>query len=292
MNREVQETMDQGGSNRERIEAVEENAARLTNILGEVSATLAELQMALNATTQETEKNRRALDAMRRDNHASLERLETRLAETNGQQVPPSPNGRRQEAFVDGVETSVTGSLHEPPRTEYRRGGRVENDHIAVERWISDDVHHSRSPSILREPQDVRFEVPRFEEHHEAEYDLGHGRPIGYDEHDHRRHNNRERGRGHRNGRHEEDHYVDRVGNRAHNRGPKVDFPKFNGGIHMNGWIKWTIIFVCMKSQERREFPRHVSILKEEQVSGGVGFVTNMTKKGNALDGWILKRNS
>ncbi|XP_041011246.1 uncharacterized protein LOC121255014 [Juglans microcarpa x Juglans regia] len=177
--------------------------------------------MALNPTTREIEENRRAMDAMRRDNNASLERLERRSAETNGKGAPPSPHGQRQEVFVDGVETSVTSSMHEPPRPEYRRGERVENDQVVVDRWIRDDVHHSRSPSILREPQDVRFEVPRFEEHHKAEYDFSHGGLNGHDDHAHRRHFNRGRERGHRNRRHEEDHYDDRVGNRAHDRGPR-----------------------------------------------------------------------
>ncbi|KAG7996275.1 hypothetical protein I3843_01G150700 [Carya illinoinensis] len=195
--------MDQSGSNREHIEAVEENATRLTNILGEVNTTLAELRMVLNATARETEENRRAMDAMRREHSASLERLERRLARTNGQGTPPSPNGQRQEVFVDGAETSVAG-------------GRIENDQVVVERWICDEVRHSRSPSVRRGPQDVRVEVPRFEEHHEAERNFNHRRE-----------------RDPRNRRYEEDHYDDRVGNRAYDWGPrrpKVDFPKFNGG--------------------------------------------------------------
>ncbi|XP_042984723.1 uncharacterized protein LOC122313630 [Carya illinoinensis] len=189
--------------------------------------------MALNVTTSETEENRRAMDTMRRENNASLERLERRLAGTNGQGAPPSPNGQMQEVFVDGAETNVTGSMLERPRPEYRRGGLIETDQVAVERWIRDEAHHSGSPSVLREPQDVRFEVPKFEEHHEAEYDFGHGGPNGYDDHAHRRNFDHGRERGPRNRRYEEDHYDDRVGNRAYDRGPrrpKVDFSKFNGG--------------------------------------------------------------
>ena len=230
-----QETEGLNNSNRERIERLEEQSARVLDILSEVNTNMAELRMAMNVTTRDSEEQRRTMEALRRETHENIERIERRIVE--GQASRQEANGQRHDALVDGRETSVSGSMHEPrhepPRHEYRREGRIENDHIAVERWARDDGHHSRSPSTRGEPQDVRFEMPRYEERHEAEYGMAHGRPNGYDDQDHRRHHNHERRRGHRHEWHEEDHYDNRVGNRAHDRGPrrpKVDFPKFNGG--------------------------------------------------------------
>lgn len=73
---------------------------------------------------------------MRRETHESIERLERRLVEGNGQGPLHNPNGQRYDAFVDGVETSVTESMHEPPRVKFQRGSRVENDRVVVEKWI------------------------------------------------------------------------------------------------------------------------------------------------------------
>ena len=68
--------------------------------------------------------------------------------------------------------------------------------------------------------------------------------------------------------------------------------PSSMGGIHMSGWTKWTTISVSMKYQEMRGCRQHVFILKGEQASGGVGYATNMTKKGDDLGGRPLKKSS
>lgn len=217
-------------SNRGRIEALEGHTIGLTNALSEVITTLAELRMALNATCRESEENRRAIEAMKRENNASLERLEKRMMKTNGQRPPPSPNGQRQEAFVDGVETSVTGSVRELPQHEFRRGDRVENNRVIVERWIPNVDQHTRTPSVREEYQDERLEMPQREEDFEAEFEHEH-------EHEHERPYGRgghyDRRREHHGRRYDVDHHDERRGNWAYDWGPKrpkVDFSKFNGG--------------------------------------------------------------
>ncbi|KAG6660287.1 hypothetical protein CIPAW_03G095100 [Carya illinoinensis] len=92
--------------------------------------------MSLNATNRAVEESRRDIETLKRETNVSLERLERRMVETNGQRPPPSPNRQGHEVLVDGAETSVTGSLRELPQNEFRRGGRIENNRVVVERWI------------------------------------------------------------------------------------------------------------------------------------------------------------
>ena len=110
--------------------------AKVMDILSEVNTTMAELRMALNVTTRDSEECKRTMETMRRETHESIERIERRLVE--GQAPRHDDNAQRRDAFVDGVETSVTESLHdarhEPPRVELRRCGRVEHNDVVVER--------------------------------------------------------------------------------------------------------------------------------------------------------------
>lgn len=79
-----QEAKGHKGSNQKCLEALEGSTTRIYNILDEVSITLAELMMVLNATTHESEENRRAIEAMRYETNASLEKFERMVVETNG----------------------------------------------------------------------------------------------------------------------------------------------------------------------------------------------------------------
>ncbi|XP_042992178.1 uncharacterized protein LOC122318678 [Carya illinoinensis] len=226
------ETEGERSSNRERLDMLEGHTSKIMDILGEVNTNMTELRMALNATSRDSIESRRSLDSIRRENHESIERLERRLVEDQGQRH--ETNGQKHDAFVDGVETSVTKSMHVPPRDELRRGGRVENNHVAVERWIHDEGNRTRSPTMRGEPHGVRYEIPRHENGHEAKYEHDRERPLGHDNRYERRHYDRERDGGH-HGRRDGDghHYDERVGNRTYDRRPKrpkVDFPKFNGG--------------------------------------------------------------
>ncbi|XP_040998183.1 uncharacterized protein K02A2.6-like [Juglans microcarpa x Juglans regia] len=119
--------------------------------------------------------------------------------------------------------------MREPPRVEVRRGGRVEQGNLAVERWIHGGSHHG-SPSMRARPQDIRYEVPRYEEGHEVENAHEEERPYGHDRREERRHNHYDRNSGHHGRRFEEEYHEERRGNRANDRRPKVDFPKFNEG--------------------------------------------------------------
>ncbi|XP_040998177.1 uncharacterized protein LOC121244221 [Juglans microcarpa x Juglans regia] len=195
---------------------------------------MAELRMALNVTSCDNEEYRRTMEALRRETHENVERIERRIVE--GQAPRREMNGQRHDAFVDGVETSVTesmhDSMHEPPRVEVRRGGRVEHGNVAVERWIHGGSHHG-SPSLRGRPQDVRYELPRYEEGHEAEHEYEEERPFGQDHRENRRRDHYAR-HGDRQGRRFGDDFHDeRWGNRDNDLGPKrpkVDFPKFTGG--------------------------------------------------------------
>ncbi|KAG7990670.1 hypothetical protein I3843_02G036300 [Carya illinoinensis] len=192
------------------------------DILSEVNTTMAELRMAMNATTRDSEEHRRAMETMRRETHESIERIERRLVE--GQAPRHDDNAQRRDAFVDGVETSVTESLHdamhEPPRVELRRGGRVEHDDVAVERWIHGGSHH-RSPSIRGRHQDVRYEMPRYEDGHGAEYGYEEERPLGHENREERRPHYYDQNGGNHGRRFDDGIHDERRGNRTYDWGPK-----------------------------------------------------------------------
>jgi len=221
-----QETDELNSSNRERIEKLEEQNTRVLDILSELKSNMAELKLAVNVTSRDKEEQKRTIDALRRETHENVERIERRIVE--GQAPRREMNGQRHDAFVDGAETSVTGSIRELPQHELRRGGRVENNRVVVERWIPNVDHPTRTHSVREEYQDVRLERPPREEAYEAEFEheQEYGRPYYRGDHYERR-------RDHHEGGYDVDRHENRRGNRAYDRGPKrpkVDFPKFNGG--------------------------------------------------------------
>lgn len=67
-------------------------------------------------------------------------------------------NMQKYDAFVDEAEASVTTSMHESSTQELRRGRRVENNQVVVERWIHNKDRCTRTPSLRVEYQDEQFE--------------------------------------------------------------------------------------------------------------------------------------
>ncbi|XP_042954591.1 uncharacterized protein LOC122291003 [Carya illinoinensis] len=287
-------------SNRERIEVLEGVNTRVMDILSEVNTTMAELRMAMNATTRDSEEHRRAMETMRRETHESIERIERRLVE--GQAPRRDDNAQRRDAFVDGVETSVTESLHdamhEPPRVELRRGGRVEHDDVAMERWIYGGSHH-RSPSTRGRHHDVRYEMPRNEDNHGAKYGYEEERPWGHENRDDRRplgHENREERRPHyydQNGgnhgrRFDDGIHDERRGNRTYDRGPKrpkVDFPKFNGGDPYE-WLDKVDHYFRVYDVPRRERVSTACFYLEGKASKWWRWIRDQYEKDEKRLGW------
>ena len=235
MNPSTQEAEMLANSNGERLEALEGQTARLANVLEDVTTTLAEMRTALNATTRGSEENRRNMEAMRRETNASIERLERRMANGRVREQASVINEPRHEVVVEEAGTIVSDPMLAQPSGQGRRAGRVEDGHVAIERWAYDDGRYHRSPSVRERPYHEGQEAPRPEDHIEAERNR---EAEGYHDHEdhwdrghHHHHPERERRR--LGGRYGEDHHEGRHGNRAYDRGPKrpkVDFPKFNGG--------------------------------------------------------------
>ncbi|XP_042992260.1 uncharacterized protein LOC122318738 [Carya illinoinensis] len=138
--------------------------------------------------------NQRIMENIKRETDTTLERLERRLAENR---LGTPPHGG--DAYADGLEASVTESMHASPRQGLMHGGRVENHQGYHERWIPNAAfereeplagYQARSPSV----------------HHEHQ---------------------------------EFEHEQDRRGNRHQDWGPrrpKVDFPKYSGG-DLDEWL-------------------------------------------------------
>lgn len=77
------------------------------------------------------------------------------------------------DVFVEGLEASLTGSMHDPPpRVEMRRTDRVESNHEVDERWIRHERPHTRTPSVRYAPQDTRLEHHLREDDYVASLDL------------------------------------------------------------------------------------------------------------------------
>ncbi|XP_042962448.1 uncharacterized protein LOC122296713 [Carya illinoinensis] len=108
-----------GISNRAQLEVLEDHTNKITSILNDVTNNLADLRVAMETSNKD---NQRAMENIRRETNTTLERLERRLAE-NRPGTPPHGG----EAYADGLEASVTESMHASPRQGLRRGGRVEN---------------------------------------------------------------------------------------------------------------------------------------------------------------------
>ncbi|KAG7944170.1 hypothetical protein I3843_15G085600 [Carya illinoinensis] len=274
MNPSTQEAEMLANSNGERLEALEGQTARLANVLEDVTTTLAEMRTALNATTRGSEENRRNMETMRRETNASIERLERRMANGHVREQASLTNEPRHEVVVEEAGTSVASPMLAPPRGQGRRAGRVEDGHVAIERWAHDDGRYHRSPSVRERPYN---EQP--EDHYEAERD----RDVeGYhDPEDHwdreRHHHQPERERRRFGGRYGEDRHEGRHGNRAHDRGPKrpkVEFPKYNGGDPYEWLDKVDHYFHAY------EVPRH------ERVSIACFYLEDQYEKDEERLGW------
>lgn len=100
------------GSNQEYHDVLEGSATTINNIFNEITTTLVEWRMGLNATTHESEENKRAMEAMKHETNASFERFDKLIVEINSQGPPTSLDMQGH----DGVETSVTASLYESLR--------------------------------------------------------------------------------------------------------------------------------------------------------------------------------
>ncbi|XP_041024018.1 uncharacterized protein LOC121264784 [Juglans microcarpa x Juglans regia] len=286
-----QEAEELNSSNRERIEKLEEQSTRVLDILSEVNTNMAELRMALNVTSPDNEEHRRTMEALRRETHENVERIERMIVE--GQAPRREMNGQRHDAFVDGVETSVTesmhDSMHEPPRVEVRRGGRVEHGNVAVERWIHDGSHHG-SPSLRGRSQDVRYELPRYEEGHEAEHEYEEERPFGQDHRENRRRDHYAR-HGDRQGRRFGDDFHDeRRGNRDNDRGPKrtkVDFSKFNAGDPYE-WLDKVDHYFHTYEVPRRERVSTACFYLEGKASKWWRWIRDQYEKDEKRLGWTM----
>ncbi|XP_042969094.1 uncharacterized protein LOC122301779 [Carya illinoinensis] len=207
-----------GISNRARLEVLEDHTNKITSILDGVTNNLAELRVAMETSNKD---NQRAMENIRRETNTTLERLERRLAE-NRPRTPPHGG----DAYADGLEASVTESMHASPRQGWRHGGRVENCQGYHERWIPNAAferedplagYRARSPSVHHE-------------HQEFEHEQGYEEPYQHEQPGPWR---RQHGRGYHGPQFERDDYEDRRGNRHQDWGPrrpKVDFPKYSGG--------------------------------------------------------------
>ncbi|KAB1223244.1 hypothetical protein CJ030_MR2G006026 [Morella rubra] len=140
-------------SNRDRFEALESSTLWLKDKMEETSTTMAHMQGAITTVTMATEENRRAVEGMRQDLQAVLARLGGEPREGNHVQAARMEENRREDVHLeDGRETHLSESTREEPRPRQplRMGGRVENEHEVVERWLREesnrgDDDHARS---------------------------------------------------------------------------------------------------------------------------------------------------
>lgn len=130
---EKQTTEDATISNRAKLEVLEEHTNKIASMLEGVTNNIVELCVAIESNTQD---NQRVMETIRRETNTTLERLERRLVEA----CPRSPRPR-DNAYVEGLETSVTKSVHVALRNHMRRGGRVEHPQGFVERWIPNEFY-------------------------------------------------------------------------------------------------------------------------------------------------------
>ncbi|KAB1203385.1 hypothetical protein CJ030_MR8G004877 [Morella rubra] len=106
---------------------------------------MAHMQGAITTVTMATEENRRAVEGMRQDLQAVLARLGGEPREGNHVQAARMEENRREDVHLeDGRETHLSESTREEPRPRQplRMGGRVENEHEVVERWLREESNH------------------------------------------------------------------------------------------------------------------------------------------------------
>ncbi|XP_042962489.1 uncharacterized protein LOC122296761 [Carya illinoinensis] len=164
-----------GISNRARLEVLKDHTNKITSIHDGVTNNLAELRVAMETSNKD---NQRAMENIRRETNTTLERLERRLEE-NRPGTPPHGG----EAYADGLEASVTESMHASPRQGLRHGSCVENHQGYHERWIPNAAfereeplagYRARSPSVHHEHQEFEHKQDRRGNRHQ---DWGPRRP-------------------------------------------------------------------------------------------------------------------
>ena len=219
-------------SNRDRFEALESSTLWMKEKMAETSTNMAHMQEAITSVTNATEENMKAVEGMRQDLQAVLARLGGGPNGDNRVQPPRV----EEEQLVDGRETHISESTRgEPrPRQPLRLGGRVENEHEVVERWLQEEesdrdvTDHARTEERLGGSR-YGEEMPYGRAHENARRHERPRRDNHYDEDEGNRFNHR----GPRRPHYRRGDYEDDDGNRFNNRGPrrpKIDFPKFNGG--------------------------------------------------------------
>ncbi|KAB1215353.1 hypothetical protein CJ030_MR4G026985 [Morella rubra] len=124
-------------SNRDRFEALESSTLWMKEKIAENSTNMTHMQGAIASVTNATEENMKAVEGMRQDLQAVLARLGGGPNGDNRVQPPRV----EEEQLVDGRETHISESTRgEPrPRQPLRLGGRVENEHEVVERWLQEE---------------------------------------------------------------------------------------------------------------------------------------------------------
>lgn len=100
------------------MEVLEERTNKITTILEGVTNNIVEFRVVLESNKED---NQRVMETIRRETNMTLERLERKLTESRPRTPPP-----RDDAYVEGLKSSVIESLHATPRNEMRHGGLVE----------------------------------------------------------------------------------------------------------------------------------------------------------------------